>query len=143
MRNFTFARKWHEVLKSYSEEIQKEVYRAAVEYAFTGVIVEMQPLARMAFDFIRYEIDEKARRREARLAKKQAQQSGVDKSVVSESGVTNDSSAASDKTDKSVEKSERSVDKSPIISKEKSTATPRKPMTRQQPNRSAQPIWPF
>ena len=43
MKNFTFAMKWHEILKPYSEEI------------------EMQPLARMAFDFIRYEIDEKAR----------------------------------------------------------------------------------
>ena len=82
MKNFTFAGKWHEVLKNYPEEIQKEVYRAAVEYAFTGTITEMQPLARMAFDFIRYEIDEKARRREARLAKKQAQQSLVGESPV-------------------------------------------------------------
>ena len=82
MKNFTFAGKWHEVLKSYPEEVQKEVYRAAVEYAFTGEIVDMQPLARMAFDFIRYEIDEKARRREARLAKKQAQEALADKSSV-------------------------------------------------------------
>ncbi|MDE5838838.1 MAG: hypothetical protein K2H39_07275, partial [Paramuribaculum sp.] len=82
MKNFTFARKWHEVLKNYPEEIQKEVYRAAVEYAFTGTVIEMQPLARMAFDFIRYEIDEKARRREERLAKKQAKQSLVDESPV-------------------------------------------------------------
>ncbi|MDE5745171.1 MAG: hypothetical protein K2H84_05865 [Paramuribaculum sp.] len=82
MKNFTFARKWHDILKSYPEEIQKEVYRAAIEYAFTGESVDMQPLARMAFDFIRYEIDEKARRREARLAKKQAQEALAENSSV-------------------------------------------------------------
>ncbi|MBD5242178.1 MAG: hypothetical protein HDS59_08900 [Barnesiella sp.] len=70
MKNFTFALKWHEILKSYSEEIRKEVYFAAIEYAATGKIPDIQPLARMAFDFIKYEIDEKMRRREARLAKK-------------------------------------------------------------------------
>ncbi|MDE5837323.1 MAG: hypothetical protein K2H50_10015, partial [Paramuribaculum sp.] len=49
----------------------REVYDAIIEYVATGTVIEMQPLARMAFDFIRYEIDEKARRKEARLAKKQ------------------------------------------------------------------------
>ncbi|MDE6264890.1 MAG: hypothetical protein K2M11_07065 [Paramuribaculum sp.] len=72
MKNFTFAMKWHEILKPYSEEIRREVYDAVIEYAASGNVIEMQPLARMAFDFIRYEIDEKARRREARLAKKPA-----------------------------------------------------------------------
>ena len=71
MKNFTFAMKWHEILKSFPEDIRKEVYFAVIEYAATGQIIDLQPLARMAFDFIRYEIDEKARRREARLAKKQ------------------------------------------------------------------------
>ncbi len=72
MKNFTFAMKWHEILKPYSEDIRREVYDAVIEYAASGNVIEMQPLARMAFDFIRYEIDEKARRREARLAKKPA-----------------------------------------------------------------------
>ena len=66
--------KWHEILKSYSDDICREVYFAVIEYAATGQVIEMQPLARMAFDFIRYEIDEKARRREARLAKKQSRE---------------------------------------------------------------------
>ena len=63
--------KWHEILKPYSDDIRREVYDAISEYVATGTVIEMQPLARMAFDFIRYEIDEKARRKEARLAKKQ------------------------------------------------------------------------
>ena len=71
MKNFTFAMKWHEILKPYSDDIRREVYDAIIEYVATGTVIEMQPLARMAFDFIRYEIDEKARRKEARLAKKQ------------------------------------------------------------------------
>ena len=71
MKNFTFSIKWHEILKSYSNDIRREVYDAIIEYVATGTILEMQPVARMAFDFIRYEIDEKARRKEARLAKKQ------------------------------------------------------------------------
>ena len=74
MKNFSFALKWHEILKSYSDDIRREVYFAVIEYAATGQVIEMQPLARMAFDFIRYEIDEKAQRREARLAKKQSRE---------------------------------------------------------------------
>lgn len=70
MKNFTFAMKWHEILKSYSTDIRREVYDAIIEYVATGNIVDMQPLARMAFDFIRYEIDEKARKREERQARK-------------------------------------------------------------------------
>lgn len=74
MKNFTFSLKWHKILQSYSTEIRREVLDAVIEYAATGNIIEMQPLSRMAFDFIRYEIDEKARAREARAAKKAAAQ---------------------------------------------------------------------
>lgn len=72
MKNFTFSLKWHEILKPYPEEIRREVYDAVIEYAASGEIINMQPLSRMAFDFIRYEIDEKAQKRENRLAKKQS-----------------------------------------------------------------------
>lgn len=73
MKKFTFAIKWHEILKPYSDDIRREVYDAIIEYVATGTIIEMQPVSRMAFDFIRYEIDEKERRKEERLAKKQSQ----------------------------------------------------------------------
>lgn len=73
MEKFTFAIKWHEILKPYSDDIRREVYDAIIEYVATGAIIEMQPVSRMAFDFIRYEIDEKERRKEERLAKKQSQ----------------------------------------------------------------------
>lgn len=86
MKNFAFAMKWHEILKPYSDDIRREVYDAVIEYVASGQIIEMQPLARMAFDFIRYEIDDKARRREARLAKKQQKaehRSGADEHISS------------------------------------------------------------
>ncbi|MDE6048974.1 MAG: hypothetical protein K2G09_04700, partial [Paramuribaculum sp.] len=63
-----------------------------IEYAASGEVMDMQPVSRMAFDFIRYELDEKARRKEERLAKKfggkeaGGEKSGVvskDKGVVS------------------------------------------------------------
>lgn len=72
MRNFTFSLKWHTILTNYPVELRREVFDAVIEYVATGNIIDMQPLARIAFDFIRYEIDEKARRREARIAKKNA-----------------------------------------------------------------------
>lgn len=78
MRNFTFSLKWHTVLREYPVEIRREVFDAVIEYAATGHIIDMQPIARMAFDFIRYEIDEKARIREERAAKKSAS-SGITK----------------------------------------------------------------
>ncbi|MDE5744642.1 MAG: hypothetical protein K2H84_03150 [Paramuribaculum sp.] len=83
MKKFTFALKWREVLKSYPDDIRREVYEAVIEYAATGEVIEMQPVSRMAFDFIRYELDEKARRREERLAKK----TGVKNSSAEESSV--------------------------------------------------------
>lgn len=77
MRNFTFSLKWHTILSNYPVELRREVFDAVIEYAATGNIIDMQPLARIAFDFIRYEIDEKASRREARIAKKNASGSTV------------------------------------------------------------------
>ena len=73
MKNFTFSLKWHTILENYPIEIRREVFDAVITYAATGKIIEMQPLARIAFDFIRHEIDERAKARErraARLAKK-------------------------------------------------------------------------
>lgn len=75
MKNFTFAKKWHDILKDYSTDIRNEIYVACIEYFFTGSIIEMQPVCRMAFDFIRHDMDERERmnatRREKRLAVKE------------------------------------------------------------------------
>ncbi len=70
MKNFTFSLKWHTILKNYPVEIRREVFDAVITYAATGKVIEMQPLALMAFDFIRYEIDERTKARERRAAKK-------------------------------------------------------------------------
>ena len=77
MKNFTFSLKWHTILSEYPAEIRGEIYFAVIEYAATGKIIEMQPLARMAFGFIKHEIDERARKREARKVKKEQAKDSV------------------------------------------------------------------
>ena len=100
MKKFTFALKWREILKSYQTDIRREVYEAIIEYAATGEIMDMQPVSRMAFDFIRYELDEKTRRKEERLAKKSGgKETGKEKSLVKKSGVVSkDKATDSNKT---------------------------------------------
>lgn len=77
MRNFTFSKKWYDILKGYPKELQYAIYVAVLEYVFSGVCVEMEPVVRMAFDFIKYDIDERTRRREAENARKKAASSEI------------------------------------------------------------------
>lgn len=41
----------------YPPEIRLEVYDAVIEYASSGTVPELKPLAKMAFSFIKREID--------------------------------------------------------------------------------------
>ena len=59
---FTFHIDWQEVLKEYPAEVRLEVYDAVIEYAATGTLSELKPLSKMAFSFIRKEMDDDARR---------------------------------------------------------------------------------
>lgn len=55
--NFVFRKEWHDVLKGCSPEVRQEVYEAIMTYAFEDRIVEMSDMSRMAFAFIRPQID--------------------------------------------------------------------------------------
>lgn len=55
--NFVFRKEWHDVLKGCSPEVRQEVYEAIMTYAFEDRVVEMGDMARMAFAFIRPQID--------------------------------------------------------------------------------------
>lgn len=59
---FTFHIDWQEVLKEYPAEVRLEVYDAVIEYAATGTFSDLKPLSKMAFSFIRKEMDDDARR---------------------------------------------------------------------------------
>lgn len=62
MATFVFDTKWAEVLSECPAEVRLEVYEAIIRYASTGTLSELKPLARMAFGFVRLQIDEQAER---------------------------------------------------------------------------------
>lgn len=56
-KSFIFYASWKEVLKEYPAEVRLEVYDAVIEYAISGTLSELKPLAKMAFAFIQRDID--------------------------------------------------------------------------------------
>lgn len=56
-KSFVFNCEWAEVLADYPAEVRLEVYDAVIRYAASGTLTELRPLAKMAFSFIKKEID--------------------------------------------------------------------------------------
>lgn len=56
-KSFVFNLEWMEVLEDYPREVRYEVLDAIIGYAQSGTLIEMKPLAKMAFSFIRKEMD--------------------------------------------------------------------------------------
>lgn len=56
-KSFVFYIEWQEVLMEYPAEVRLEVYDAIIEYAASGTLSELKPLAKMAFSFIKKQID--------------------------------------------------------------------------------------
>ena len=56
-KSFVFYTEWKEVLVDYPPEVRLEVYDAVIEYAESGTLSELKPLAKMAFSFIKKQID--------------------------------------------------------------------------------------
>ena len=54
-KSFVFYTEWKEVLVDYPPEVRLEVYDAVIEYAESGTL--SRPLAKMAFSFIKKQID--------------------------------------------------------------------------------------
>lgn len=54
---FVFNVEWYNILKDYPAEVRLEVYDAMMRYVATGILAELKPMARMAFSFIKKEID--------------------------------------------------------------------------------------
>lgn len=55
--SFPFNLKWCNALLSQPNDLRLEIYDAIMTYALSGSIVEMSPLAKMAFSFIKEEMD--------------------------------------------------------------------------------------
>lgn len=67
---FVFRVAWQDVLKDYPAEVRLEVYDAMIEYVASGTLPELKPLAKMAFSFIRRDIDSDNRRYDEVVGKK-------------------------------------------------------------------------
>lgn len=57
-KSFVFYIEWQEVLMEYPAEVRLEVYDAIIEYVASGTLSELKPLAKMAFSFIKKQVDE-------------------------------------------------------------------------------------
>lgn len=56
-KSFIFNVEWQEILLGYPSEVRLEAYDAIIEYVASGTILELKPMAKMAFSFIKKEID--------------------------------------------------------------------------------------
>ena len=66
---FTFRKEWKEAMKDFPVETRAQVYDAVLDYAFDGVIAELEGMAKVVFVFIKSEIDKETAEEEQRLAK--------------------------------------------------------------------------
>ena len=67
---FLFNIEWVEVLDGYQKEVRHEVLDGVLEYMRSGKIIEMKPLAKMAFSFIKRELDYNNERYESMVSKR-------------------------------------------------------------------------
>lgn len=56
-QSFVFHREWRDALSGSPQEVKLEVYEAIIEYATTGTLTDLKPMAMLAFNFIRETID--------------------------------------------------------------------------------------
>ena len=62
-KTFTFKISWHKVLTNYSPEIRLKVYDSIAEYVESGEMPEIDEPTKMAFLFIKNDIDEEIRKK--------------------------------------------------------------------------------
>lgn len=77
-KSFVFNLEWMDVLEEFTRDVRLEVLDAIIGYAQTGRVPEMKPLVRMAFAFIRKEMDYNESKYEAtRQARAEAGRKGM------------------------------------------------------------------
>ena len=59
---FSFYISWRDAIRDLPDDVRLEVYEAAIEYAATGIQPALKPLARVAFNFIKDDIDRQNQR---------------------------------------------------------------------------------
>ncbi len=71
-KTFIFNIDWVELLADYPAEVRLEVYDAIFEYAASGTLIELKPLAKVAFRFFKKQMDDMESRHNAICAKRRA-----------------------------------------------------------------------
>ena len=54
---FVFYRSWFEAIKDLPAETKVEIYEATIQYGITGSVGTLSPMAKLAFEFIKRDID--------------------------------------------------------------------------------------
>lgn len=56
-KSFIFYKDWRDAIKDLQDSVRLEVYDAIVEYGLTGIQPKLKPIANVAFNFIRPQLD--------------------------------------------------------------------------------------
>ena len=102
--SFTFRREWMDAMRDLPVETRAQVYEAVFDYAFDGVIADLQGMAKVAYIFIKSEIDKETAELERKQAKSEKMRQLVMKRWHKDTSV-----------DTSVDTSEKSTNSSLII----------------------------
>lgn len=60
-KSFVFYESWKNAIDQMSKEVQLEIYQAITEYAIAGKEIPLKPMAKIAFSFIRQDLDRDAK----------------------------------------------------------------------------------
>ena len=69
---FVWNVEWYVILADFPREVRTDVYEAINLYAMTGEVVELEPIVKMAFAFIRREMDYNSEKYAATVEKRRA-----------------------------------------------------------------------
>ena len=58
--SFIFYKGWREATKDLPDDVRLEIYESIIEYATTGNLRGLKPMANIAFNFIKIDIDRDA-----------------------------------------------------------------------------------
>lgn len=61
-KSFVFYKEWKEAIKDLPDDVRLEIYESIIEYATTGNVQGLKPLANTAFNFIKPTIDKDAKK---------------------------------------------------------------------------------
>ena len=100
---FIFNLEWYTVLLEYPAEVRFEVYEAIMVYASSGKLPELKPLAKMAFSFIKKELDYNRERYQSTVEKRRQAGSKGAEAKKAKRNKANASEAESDEQNRNVE----------------------------------------